>query len=1513
MYKGGIADKVGNRYEARWLTHQLLRLLDGTVQTVTVEALGDDEQGFEFSLDRANGSEWHQCKRQTAAGTWSLPALDAAGVLTAFRAKTSATNSRCLFISSDPAPQMKLLQDKLPAAHNVEAFEANLSKAETQHWGVLKERLGCNGADVFRFLGNTEFRTLSEHDLAENLRARIAYWFKGDPDVVAAQFRAWLEEDHNFNRPIGYDDVIAFVRDAGIETKQYELDRALPGRIRDATASYISSYPPLGAGLFRIERAAVREVLIGIQAGARVVLLAGAAGVGKSAIIADVIEKLQIDGTLHLAFRVDQAGSVATLYELGTQTVGTPDNPVVILEQLSVNQRAVLVIDQADAVSEVSGRIAELRRVVLELVRKATLYPRVQLVFACRSFDLENDHAYREIANTKGNVRVDVSPFQRADVESVLVKLGILYDGDNSRLMALLALPIGLTLAAALAKSGISDLRRVEHLSELYGRLLAAREQEIQREFRPGWSIYAPLTAIAAAMSERQELVAPVATLDPFAGALDLLQRIGMIVARGQRIGFIHESLFDYLHARAFVQERRPLIDFLLASEQTLFRRTQTRQILAFERELERARYLTDVGTILSDTRVRPHIRETVVRWLATIADPSPAEWDLIARYAARDGLPVKVGNVIYGRKPWFDFLDAQGVLDAWLASEGDDLNWVLGFLRSVAPLAPGPVAERINSLLERRPDRIRNVFRALRFIDSKADAKPIADSLIAALDRAMPEDLESGEDDGDNYYGSWIKGAPAEAARIFGAQLRCWSRFNPEIFPLERRHQDGGSSMYWLTELAQAAPLDFLEQILPFMRLAMERSVKDEESPAEDSIWYWRRWDRTDIRSVELLDVVRGALAETARVCPSATMRLLRALQPQAFITSLHLLLETIPANPEALHDLLIEQIDNPGLFKAGWYSADGHSAGVALAAAMPWLSEVERGRAEAAIFALRPEIDLAKRALDRQQTEVGGSRLPPKTGDYATYYLNNAGKREWSVLLQIEAQHLSLRAAKRLAELNRKFVGQKPDEPDGIRGGMVRSPIAGERTKFMNDDAWLSAIQKFSKPRDEMRWRGDGLRGGAMELSHELKERAKDSPERFLALLARFPEGTYQDFAWGVIAGIAEAEPDTGMIERVLAIADENPAARPDDRTLIWMIRASVGPLGSRAEELLLRVATGDDDSSGIGDIDRGERGKEPDWKRAFAIGGNLNGKAINSARGSALAKLGSMCWDSKEIFEKYKPMIDPIVGLSAAAHVQSSMSGLLLSALKHDGKRGIAWTLRTAHACPEALYTNDGQQIVGWVAELDADNFTKLVNVYLINDDPLARGFAALAIFQKCLDDPDWLSLAEKLIEANAENRSAAAAVAAANFESVRFGTTCTDWLIRLFDDADKIVRHEASDCFRLMRTEDIAAHSGLFEAYVGSKYFESDRTYFLHRLKHAPPRLDELVLKLLEDILAANTGGNSDPRAYELHEIGELVLKLYASNVDHPDRQTRALNLIDQLVECGLMDMQKLEAA
>jgi hypothetical protein len=42
---GGMSDKLGNRYEGRWVAKQLLRLLKEEILSVTVELIGFEEEG----------------------------------------------------------------------------------------------------------------------------------------------------------------------------------------------------------------------------------------------------------------------------------------------------------------------------------------------------------------------------------------------------------------------------------------------------------------------------------------------------------------------------------------------------------------------------------------------------------------------------------------------------------------------------------------------------------------------------------------------------------------------------------------------------------------------------------------------------------------------------------------------------------------------------------------------------------------------------------------------------------------------------------------------------------------------------------------------------------------------------------------------------------------------------------------------------------------------------------------------------------------------------------------------------------------------------------------------------------------------------------------------------------------------------------------------------------------------------------------------------------------------------
>src|SRR5690348_7258224 len=110
--RGGESDKFGNRYEGRWTVRQLLYVLLGRVESVTVEKAGGVGQGVEFVVRRPRRVEAHQVKRQFGtANEWQLSALANAGVLRA-AADHVAAGREFHFISIVPARTLDELSDR---------------------------------------------------------------------------------------------------------------------------------------------------------------------------------------------------------------------------------------------------------------------------------------------------------------------------------------------------------------------------------------------------------------------------------------------------------------------------------------------------------------------------------------------------------------------------------------------------------------------------------------------------------------------------------------------------------------------------------------------------------------------------------------------------------------------------------------------------------------------------------------------------------------------------------------------------------------------------------------------------------------------------------------------------------------------------------------------------------------------------------------------------------------------------------------------------------------------------------------------------------------------------------------------------------------------------------------------------------------------------------------------------------------------------------------------------------
>lgn len=79
----GMAEKLGNRYEGRWVAKQLLALINEGIKSVTVELIGTNEQGVDLLvISKDNISQFQQCKaRFGSKESFSVSDIDSYGIL----------------------------------------------------------------------------------------------------------------------------------------------------------------------------------------------------------------------------------------------------------------------------------------------------------------------------------------------------------------------------------------------------------------------------------------------------------------------------------------------------------------------------------------------------------------------------------------------------------------------------------------------------------------------------------------------------------------------------------------------------------------------------------------------------------------------------------------------------------------------------------------------------------------------------------------------------------------------------------------------------------------------------------------------------------------------------------------------------------------------------------------------------------------------------------------------------------------------------------------------------------------------------------------------------------------------------------------------------------------------------------------------------------------------------------------------------------------------------------------
>ena len=1489
---GGPADKLGNRYETWWTVSQCIRLLGGGTDAIRIEPPGVEKA--EFVVTVGSRRELHQAKRSHPNGKWSLAALASDGLLRAIGDALTGNDDRFVFVSGSDARELADLCETANNAESVEEFEKDFlaAQARKQLFERLRREWQCDVPDAFGRLRRVDVRTINERELEDKVRWGVQALFLADPSKVLSELQAIVEA--SVHCTIIRQTLVEKLAQRGYTMRHLRSPEHAGIAVQEATDRYLTGARRRLIRQTLVPRTAAETLLSRLEKTATDSVVTGKAGSGKTACVVEVTETLRERGLPVLAFRLDrvQLLSASTTADLGNH-LGLEESPVLVLEAAAkaAGRPGVLIVDQLDAVSTMSGRSSGAFDVVERLLQEARgtrARVVVHTVVVCRAFDWQNDHRLRQLVPLGSEAQVEVTEFAVDEVKTILIAAGFNPALFQERQLALLRLPqnLSLFLEADFKKSRVPDFGTAKDIFDRYWdekrRSVTARVTPLPDQWME------VVETLCNEMTSTQQLSVPKESLDAFSSTyVDQLASEGVLTFDGRRYGFGHESFFDYCFARVFIRRQEPLAAFLKGSEQHLFRRAQVRQVLAYLRDADRTRYVEELRALLSDGGIRTHIKDLAFALLAEVTDPTEEEWAIWQQWigpalkAIEDDTPNpdKLSEVarqrFFGSPSWLEDTDRRRMIENWLDSNNDRLvDLAVIYLKRHQEHSP----DRVAALLEPYADRGGEWVLRLRSLMEWTDlhtSRRFFELFLHLVDNGTLDEARGPIAVNDTFWSmlyplgenrpEWIPEVLAHRLRRRLAVIRADGRDlrGGELLGY------GHSAAMLISKSAERAPAAFVEYVLPVVLDISDSASTGDEPPKYDAVW-GRGIVNAEHLSGEYacLPGVAGALATLAREGATDLRDVISDLRRRDTHVANHLLLALYAGGAAHYANEAAKVLCNqPWRFQCGFNDSPRRCAIEAIRAIAPHCTATNLERLEEAILGyVRP-----------YERTRGGFR--------------HMGRSCFDLLSAFPPDLRSPHANARFQELERKF-GQPQGEPRRVVGPVeVESPIEKKATDVMTDGQWLNAIQKY-RSEDRMFPSGDALKGGAEELAQDLGERVKEEPERFARLSLRFP---------------ADANPV--YLERTLSALKDAPiASHLKLRVCCKAFTESHGVCGKSIADVLGNIEDQlPDDVVGMLDwlATEHEDPVREAWQEDAGGGkpyyrGDIHFNGINTTRGRAAEAVRNLIFKDAAYVERFRQTLERMVKDRSAA-VLSCVAGTLRAVASHDPALGMSLFLSMNFSEGRLLATRHVSDFIRMRLYENFPELRPIIERRLRSSEPEVCEAGAHLASIAVLGHESAADLVGEALWGTARHRLGVAQVASANIADPEWRSWCEATLAVLFDDADDKVRGEAASCFHQLRSETLDTYGDLIATFRNSRAFRENSFSILHTLEESPGRLPGMTCEICENFLDRFTDEARDirtRRALDGHTVAKLIFRTYQQH--QKDKWTsRSLDLIDRL--------------
>ena len=417
------------------------------------------------------------------------------------------------------------------------------------------------------------------------------------------------------------------------------------------------------------------------------VILAGP-GEGKSAMLSRLGARLSGDGVILLAIKADTIPRGTTNLSELDQWIGCGTRTTEALLHLARDRRVVVLIDQLDALAELMDQHSERLSVLITLINAIRAVPGLHVLVSCREFEFRNDVRFKAL----DAMEVSLTRLSWDQVEPILAVRGFETNRWSEEVRDVLRTPQHLVMFL----DYLADEENVPLFNSYQGLLARIVSERLQEPH--GTRTVEAGERIAADMATEEELWVGHGRFEQeFGVEMQRLEEAGFLVRsdNGLSVAFRHQTVFDFLRARAFLRDQESLADYIVdQKQQSLFVRPILWSALNYLRASDKAVYRRQFDDLWTRQDLRPHVRSLLVDFLGRITDPDDQEAHWLFPNLDESVLRPKIFRAMAGSSGWFARLQSR--ISSIMTAEPDVAFEVVSILGKAAAFEPRCVLQAV-------------------------------------------------------------------------------------------------------------------------------------------------------------------------------------------------------------------------------------------------------------------------------------------------------------------------------------------------------------------------------------------------------------------------------------------------------------------------------------------------------------------------------------------------------------------------------------------------------------------------------------------------------------------------------------------------------------------------------------------------------------------------------------------------------------------------------------------------